>query len=137
MKGRQNIRAGVVNLCILLQEIWLSPNDIWGQAFVINQHKGNTMNNSHILSAAIGSLLVLGLASGNANAADKKVEMEKCFGIAKAGMNDCSSNKSAHSCAGQSTVSNDPMDFVAVPKGTCNTIAGGSLMGDGMMKKTM
>ena len=93
------------------------------------------MNNSHILSAAIGSLLVLGLASGNANAAEKKIEMEKCFGIAKAGMNDCSSNKSAHACAGQATMNNDPMDFVAVPKGTCNKIAGGSLIGDGMMMK--
>jgi len=96
------------------------------------------MNNSHILSAAIGSLLVLGLASGNANAAEKKMEMEKCFGIAKAGMNDCSSNKSAHACAGQATMNNDPMDFVAVPKGTCNKIASGSLMSDGgMMKKAM
>ncbi|MDD2719807.1 MAG: DUF2282 domain-containing protein [Gallionella sp.] len=84
------------------------------------------MKNSHILSAAIGSLLVLGLVSGNANAADKK-DMEKCFGIAKAGMNDCSSSKSAHSCAGQATKNNDAEDFVAVPKGTCNKIAGGML----------
>ncbi len=87
------------------------------------------MNNRHILSAAIGTLLALGLASGNVNAADKKMEMEKCFGIAKAGKNDCSSNKSAHSCAGQATKNNDPMDFVAVPKGTCDKIAGGSLAG--------
>jgi len=85
------------------------------------------MNNKHILSAAIGSLLVMGLASGNAIAADKKVEMEKCFGVAKAGMNDCASNKSAHSCAGQATKNNDPMDFVALPKGTCDKIAGGTL----------
>jgi uncharacterized membrane protein len=85
------------------------------------------MNSKHILSAAIGSLLVMGLVSGNANAADKKVDMEKCFGVAKAGMNDCSSNKSAHSCAGQATKNNDPMDFVAVPKGTCDKIAGGTL----------
>lgn len=84
------------------------------------------MKNSHILSAAIGSLLVLGQVSGNANAADKK-DMEKCFGIAKAGMNDCSSSKSAHSCAGQATKNNDAEDFVAVPKGTCNKIAGGML----------
>ena len=84
------------------------------------------MRNSHILSAAIGSLLVLGLVSGNANAADKK-DMEKCFGIAKAGMNDCASSKSAHSCAGQATKNNDPQDFVAVPKGTCAKIANGSL----------
>ncbi|MGA9665499.1 MAG: DUF2282 domain-containing protein [Gallionella sp.] len=95
------------------------------------------MNNSHILSAAIGSLLVLGFASGNANAADNKMNMEKCFAIAKAGMNDCSSNKSAHACAGQATRNNDPMDFVAVPKGTCDKIAGGSLSGGDMMKKAM
>jgi uncharacterized membrane protein len=83
------------------------------------------MNNTHsILSAAIGSLLVMGLVSGNAMAADQN--MEKCFGIAKAGHNDCSSNKSAHACAGQATKNNDPMDFVAVPKGTCDKIAGGS-----------
>ena len=87
------------------------------------------MNNNHILSAAIGSLLVLALTSGNASAADKKMgkNMEQCFGIAKAGMNDCSSNKSAHSRAGQATQNNDPMDFVAVPKGTCDKIAGGTL----------
>ena len=94
-------------------------------------------NHQKLLSIAIGGLLALGLA-GNASAADKKMEMEKCFGIAKAGMNDCSSNKSAHSCAGQATKNNDPMDFVAVPKGTCDKIAGGSMMGsDGMMKKAM
>ena len=84
------------------------------------------MSNRHILSSAIGSLLVLGLVSGNANAADKKMDMEQCFGIAKAGKNDCSSNKSAHSCAGQATKNNDAQDFVAVPKGTCEKIAGGT-----------
>jgi uncharacterized membrane protein len=84
------------------------------------------MKNNQILSVAIGSLLALGLV-GNASAADKKMDMEKCFGVAKAGMNDCSSNKSAHSCAGQATKNNDPMDFVAVPKGTCDKIAGGML----------
>lgn len=95
------------------------------------------MQNRQILSVAIGSLLALGLV-GNASAADKKMDMEKCFGIAKAGMNDCSSNKSAHSCAGQASKNNDPMDFVAVPKGTCDKIAGGKMMEmDGMMKKAM
>ncbi|MGO8855875.1 MAG: DUF2282 domain-containing protein [Steroidobacteraceae bacterium] len=86
------------------------------------------MDNRRIITAAIGSLLMLGLASGNAMAADKKMDMEKCFGVAKAGKNDCSSNKSAHSCAGQATKNSDPMDFVAVPKGTCEKIAGGQLM---------
>jgi uncharacterized membrane protein len=79
------------------------------------------------ITAAMGGLLALGLAAG-AHAADKKPEMEKCFGIAKAGHNDCSSNKSAHSCAGQATKDRDAMDFVAVPKGTCDKIAGGTVM---------
>lgn len=93
------------------------------------------MNNHNILSAAIGSLLVLGLTSGSANAAEKKMESEKCYGIAKTGMNDCAGNKSAHACAGHATKNNDPMDFVAVPKGTCNKIAGGMTSDGGAMKK--
>lgn len=95
------------------------------------------MQKQPILSVAIGSLLALGLA-GNASAADQK--MEQCYGIAKAGMNDCSSKKAGHSCAGQATKSGDANDFVAVPKGTCNKIANGSLSENGdamMMKKAM
>ncbi|MFI4939644.1 MAG: DUF2282 domain-containing protein [Burkholderiales bacterium] len=84
------------------------------------------MNNNYILSAAIGSLLVLGMA-GNASADDKKTDMEQCFGVAKAGKNDCASNKSLHACAGQASKNNDPMDFISVPKGTCSKIAGGTL----------
>ncbi len=96
------------------------------------------MEKQHILSAAIGGLLALGLA-GAANAADHKVEMEKCYGIAKAGMNDCGGKKTGHSCAGQASKNSDPNDFVAVPKGTCNKIANGMLSdgGDMMMKKAM
>ena len=82
------------------------------------------MNNTHgILSAAIGSLLVMGLVSGNAVAAE--VKMEKCFGIAKAGKNDCGSKKADFSCAGQATKNGDPHAFVSVPKGTCEKIVNG------------
>lgn len=95
------------------------------------------MEKQQILSVAIGSLLALGLA-GNASAADKKMEMEKCYGIAKAGMNDCGSKKAGHSCAGQASKNGDVNDFVAIPKGTCNKIAGGSVSeGGDMMKKAM
>lgn len=81
------------------------------------------MSNNVLISTAIASVLALGLV-GNAAAADKN--MEKCFGIAKAGQNDCSSNKSAHACSGHSTKDGDPQDFVAVPKGTCDKIVHGS-----------
>ena len=128
IKGRQVIKAGELeSVLFAARRLGFLRQRVGSKLCVTTNIKGNTMKNSHILSAAMGSLLVLGLASGNANAAEKKMEMEKCFGIAKAGMNDCSSNKSAHSCAGQATKSNDPMDFVAVPKGTCNKIAGGTV----------
>ena len=88
--------------------------------------KGSNMKTtSKVISTAVSSLFILGLAS-TAVAADMK-GMEKCFGIAKAGMNDCSTKMSSHSCAGHATKDGDPNDFVAVPKGTCAKIAGGNL----------
>jgi uncharacterized membrane protein len=49
---------------------------------------------------------------------------EKCYGIAKAGKNDCAAG--AHSCAGQATQSTDKDSFVYLPSGACSKIAGGS-----------
>jgi uncharacterized membrane protein len=94
----------------------------------------NMEKKQQILSAAISGLLALGVTA-NASAADKP-ELEKCFGVAKAGSNDCATNKTSHSCAGQASRNNDPFDFVIVPKGTCNKIANGSLTdaGDAIKK---
>ena len=52
-------------------------------------------------------------------------EMEKCYGITKAGMNDCQTANS--SCAGTAKMDHQKDAFVAVPKGTCAKIAGGTL----------
>jgi uncharacterized membrane protein len=75
---------------------------------------------------AISSLLTLGAASfaTPAGAADKP-DVEKCYGVTKAGKNDCAAAK--HSCAGQSKVDGDGKDWVEVPKGTCAKLANGSL----------
>jgi uncharacterized membrane protein len=72
-----------------------------------------------ILAAALGSLFVL---SGTASSADAP-DMEKCYGVAKAGKNDCAG--AAHACAGQSTKSGSPKDFLKLPKGTCERLVGG------------
>lgn len=69
---------------------------------------------------ALASLLVLGLA-GTAAAADDK---EKCYGISKAGQNDCGGKYAKHSCAGQAKVDNDPNDWKYVGKGTCEKMGG-------------
>lgn len=49
-------------------------------------------------------------------------EQEKCFGIAKAGQNDCST--ATHGCNGQAKVDYGPDDFKYVPKGTCLKLGG-------------
>jgi uncharacterized membrane protein len=73
-----------------------------------------------ILAAAVSSLFVL---TTTAFAADDS-NSEKCYGIAKAGKNDCASG--AHACAGQGTKDKSAKEFLKVPKGTCERIVGGS-----------
>jgi uncharacterized membrane protein len=76
-------------------------------------------------AAAIAALFALGAVGGTALAQEKKGQ-EKCWGVAKAGQNDCGSNKTAHSCAGQSKADYDADDFKVVKTGTCVQM-GGSL----------
>lgn len=54
-----------------------------------------------------------------------KTDTEKCYGIAKAGMNDCAAG--SQSCAGSSTKDSQPDAFVFVPKGLCAKIVGGTV----------
>jgi uncharacterized membrane protein len=54
-------------------------------------------------------------------------EKEKCYGIAKAGQNDCASVNGSHSCAGQSKVDMDKAEWKYVAKGTCKGMKGLSL----------
>ena len=77
------------------------------------------MNQRLIVSSALASVLALGLA-GQAAAQDK----EKCYGIAKAGQNDCGNLAGTHSCSGQSKVDNDPGEWIYVAKGTCKDMKG-------------
>ena len=75
---------------------------------------------------AIGSLLTLGAAAlTSPSFAADKVEMEKCYGVVKAGKNDCAGP--AHACAGQAKADAGGKEFVTLPKGTCTRLVGGSL----------
>ncbi len=71
-------------------------------------------------AVAAAMALAAGLAAGEAQAKD----MEKCYGIAKAGHNDCQTNSS--SCAGTSKTDNQGDAFILLPKGTCDKITGGA-----------
>jgi len=68
-------------------------------------------------------LLALGLSAAGSQALAAK-KMEKCFGIVKAGQNDCQTATS--SCAGTSTVDGQKDAFVLVPTGTCERLVGGT-----------
>ena len=74
------------------------------------------------LASALASTLAIGLAGNAAAQADKA--KEKCYGIAKAGQNDCSSLSGTHSCAGQSKAYMSPADWKYVAKGTCKDLKG-------------
>jgi uncharacterized membrane protein len=78
------------------------------------------MRNSIVVASALAAALSLS-AAGIAQAQDT----EQCFGVAKAGKNDCKAG--AHDCKGLSKVDSDPQSFVLVPVGTCEKIAGGSM----------
>ena len=68
-----------------------------------------------------------GAASTMATEAMAKEKMnEKCYGVAKEGKNDCGNSK--HSCMGQAKMDADKSEWVYVPKGLCEKLAGGSLM---------
>ena len=51
---------------------------------------------------------------------------EKCYGIAKAGKNDCASTGN-NSCGGTSKLDRDPKAWIYVPAGYCDRIVGGTL----------
>jgi uncharacterized membrane protein len=78
------------------------------------------MNQRAMIAAAAASLLSTMLMATPAVAQEK----EKCYGIAKAGQNDCANLAGTHSCAGQAKVSDDAGEWKYVAKGTCASMKG-------------
>jgi len=87
-------------------------------------------NTRTLIQTTASAILAAGIlaSAGSAVAADDS--KEKCYGIAKAGKNDCGSKSVKHSCAGQSKIDNDPLDFKLEPKGTCEKMGGKLASGD-------
>lgn len=82
------------------------------------------MTINSMLAGAV-ALSALGMASTPAHAI--KDGMEKCYGVVKAGKNGCGSADGAHGCAGQATVDGSGVEWIALPKGTCEKLVGGSV----------
>ena len=77
-----------------------------------------------LLASAVALTAVGGISAGaNAMSADK----EKCYGVVKAGHNDCGAADKSHSCAGHAAVDGDGGEWLGLPKGVCERLVGGSL----------
>ncbi len=78
-----------------------------------------------VASAMVAAFSLPLLAAAEGPAPTPKFEHEKCFGIAKAGKNDCQTGNS--SCAGTSRRDKQGDAWIYVPKGTCDRVVDGSL----------
>ena len=78
------------------------------------------MTQHAMIAAAAAAVMSLSMVAMPAAAQEK----EKCFGIAKAGQNDCASINGVHYFAGQSKVDMDKAEWKYVAKGTCKQMKG-------------
>jgi uncharacterized membrane protein len=84
-----------------------------------------------LASAVTGALALAGAAT----AQTKGASGFKCYGIAKAGLNDCG-QKGVHDCAGQSKVNYDLVDWKAVKDAAeCAKLGGSEKQGKGVNPK--
>jgi uncharacterized membrane protein len=77
-----------------------------------------------ILASAIAAAIAVPAVTGAQPASAPKFEAEKCYGITKAGKNDCQTANS--SCAGTSKRDGQRDAWLYVPKGTCDRLVNGS-----------
>ena len=84
----------------------------------------NKMNKKTLINSAAAAAIVLAAATSQMAFADKG-GMEKCYGVAQAGKNDCAAGPGT-SCAGSSTTDSQGDAWMYVAEGTCEKIVGGS-----------
>jgi uncharacterized membrane protein len=79
-----------------------------------------------LIATAVGGLIAAAQIQLNAQPAPApKFDAEKCYGVAKAGKNDCAAP--GHSCQAQAKSDSGAREWLYVPKGTCERIVGGTL----------
>lgn len=82
-------------------------------------------SNTVIISAFAAAMALTAAGHVSAQQAQKPANSEKCYGVVKAGLNDCQTATS--SCAGTATRDRQADSWIYVPAGTCKKIAGGSV----------
>jgi uncharacterized membrane protein len=85
-----------------------------------------SMNKRLMIASALAAAVAVPALLSAQPAEMPKYSAEKCYGIAKAGKNDCASTGN-NSCAGTSKLDADPRAWIFVPTGYCERIVAGSL----------
>jgi uncharacterized membrane protein len=76
-----------------------------------------------LIRSALAGMIAVGLGQvANAHDGEPSAGKEKCYGIAKAGQNDCGT--ATHACAGLAKKDNVPDEWKYVAKGTCTKLGG-------------
>lgn len=86
-----------------------------------------TTTHHKTLQLALSGMVAAGLATIAVDAQAAKPKWkghEKCYGVAKKGMNDC--GNAHHDCGGMAKQDGAADEWIWVPDGTCKKIAGGS-----------
>ncbi len=77
-----------------------------------------------LVASAVAAALTMPIVSQAGPAPKPKFESEKCYGVSKAGKNDCQTANS--SCAGTSKRDNQNDAWLYMPAGACEKLVGGS-----------
>ncbi len=76
------------------------------------------------LATIAATIAMTNVAAAQVNVPKPTYKFEKCYGVAKAGMNDCFS--AGNACGATSKVDKERDAWIYVPVGTCKKITGGS-----------
>jgi uncharacterized membrane protein len=82
--------------------------------------------NTLVVGSALGVVLVAVQQTTHVLPGSKRVftlDRERCYGVARAGKNDCGT--ASHACAGQAPRDAKRDEWLMLPAGTCMKIAGG------------
>lgn len=77
-----------------------------------------------VRTAVAGLVLAVTGAVAPVRADEQEAEKERCYGVAKAGKNDCATATSV--CTGHSTEDGQPDAWLWLPEGTCERLVGGN-----------
>lgn len=99
---------------------------IAGAAGTANAGKIGAESNPNLIKVGKNGCEGKGSCNGAMDEA-ASTDKEKCYGVVKAGANDCANASKTHSCAGHATTDGDAGEWLALPAGVCEKLVGGSL----------